>query len=411
MNKHRYILEPYKGMNTRYTCPSCKKREFTRYIDSQTGQYVNSKVGRCNRENNCSYHYTPKQYFEDNHIAFEKAPEREYKPNVVTPQRKPSFLSVEILKDSLNNHQPNNFIKFLLTLFGADITQALISRYFIGTHSHFGGAATVFWQIDSMGRVHTGKIMQYDAITGKRVKKPYDLVTWVHSLLKQPEFVLKQCLFGEHLLKDKTKPVAICESEKTAVIASVYFPNLIWLAVGGMEKLNAEICSPLLGRNVVLFPDINGFEKWSIKAKELSHLATFSVSDLLERKATDTQRQQGLDLADYLIKLDYKDFLKPEQPQQPAVEVHKVTPTMTPGKFQKENKPKRGNWKREIAELENYFKSHELPSGPVRVNPWTVITNVTLFVDSNLATIKFQNGNERYRPYLEQLKEFVLILN
>ena len=35
---------------------------------------------------------------------------------------------------------------------------------------------------------------------------------------------LKQCFFGEHLLREKTMPVAIVESEKTAIISSVYLP-------------------------------------------------------------------------------------------------------------------------------------------------------------------------------------------
>jgi len=56
--------------------------------------------------------------------------------------------------------------------------------------------------------------MLYSPTTGKRVKEPFNHITWVHKALKQPDFNLKQCLFGEHLLQDKTKPVAIVESEK-----------------------------------------------------------------------------------------------------------------------------------------------------------------------------------------------------
>ena len=31
----------------------------------------------------------------------------------------------------------------------------------------------------------------------------HSLVTWVHSELKLPDFTLRQCFFGEHLLADK----------------------------------------------------------------------------------------------------------------------------------------------------------------------------------------------------------------
>jgi hypothetical protein len=160
--------------------------------------------------------------------------------------------------------------------------------------------------------------MLYSPTTGKRVKNLELPVYWVHKALKQPEFELKQCLFGEHLLIDKCKPVAIVESEKTAIISSIYLPQFIWLAFGGIG-FNIDKCSILKGRTVTLFPDLSkpkegqptAFEKWSRKAKELSHLAIFTVSDLLERKATEAERKQGLDLADYLIKFNYKAFAQP----------------------------------------------------------------------------------------------------
>ena len=42
MQNHKYILEPYKGMNTRYRCPSCQQRDktFSLYIDTQTGEHI-----------------------------------------------------------------------------------------------------------------------------------------------------------------------------------------------------------------------------------------------------------------------------------------------------------------------------------------------------------------------------------
>ena len=312
MTEHKYILEPYKGMKTRYRCPSCQQsnKTFSLYIDTETGEHIHPTVGRCNRESNCGQHYTPKQYFQDNNISFDTP--KVYMHRTVTPQPKPiSFIPVEVFKASLKGHDTNHFVQFLINLFGVEVATELVSRYFIATSKHWNGA-TVFWQIDTRGKVRTGKIMLYSPTTGKRIKEPFNHINWVHKALKQPEFELKQCLFGEYLLIDKTKPVAIVESEKTAVIASVYLPQFIWVAVGSLTNLNAEKCSILKGRTVTLFPDLNGFEKWSSKAKELSHLAVFTVSDLLERKATEAEKNKGLDLADYLIKYDYKAFAIPE---------------------------------------------------------------------------------------------------
>ena len=419
MSEHRYILEPYKGMNTRYRCPSCQQRDktFSLYIDTETGEHLHPSVGRCNRESNCGHHYTPKQYFQDNNISFDTPQPKAYKPRPVTPQPKPvSFIPVEVFKASLKAHETNHFVQFLINLFGVEVASQLVSRYFIATSKHWNGA-TVFWQIDTQGKVRTGKIMLYSPTTGKRVKEPFNHINWVHKALKQPEFELKQCLFGEHLLIDKTKPVAIVESEKTAVIASVYLSQFIWVAVGSLTNLNAERCSILKGRTVTLFPDLNGFEKWSSKAKELSHLATFTVSDLLERKATEAERKQGFDLADYLVKFDYKAFALPEpeatEPHpavQPLVEVKPFEQPEPVYCFSKPEPPKPESWEQDITELENYFAGIALPTQPVRLNPYSTITNCSLFIESHFATVKANNGKRTFLPYLNRLQELKQVL-
>ena len=68
MNTYRFILEKYRGISTRYTCPQCgRKHTFTRYIDTENNNnYLSDNVGKCNRLDKCGYHYTPKQYFADN---------------------------------------------------------------------------------------------------------------------------------------------------------------------------------------------------------------------------------------------------------------------------------------------------------------------------------------------------------
>ena len=69
MNQYRYQLEKYRGRGSRYVCPKCRhKHSFTRYIDTYNNNniYINDDVGKCNRLDKCGYHYTPRQYFEDN---------------------------------------------------------------------------------------------------------------------------------------------------------------------------------------------------------------------------------------------------------------------------------------------------------------------------------------------------------
>ncbi len=431
MSEHRYILEPYKGMKTRYRCPGCNHRDktFSLYLDTQTGEHISPNVGRCSRESKCGYHYTPKQYFQDNDISFDKLQAKtHYIPKVFTPQQKPvSFIPVNLFKESLKDHKDNNFVKFLINLFGVGVVNELISKYFIGTSKYWPGS-TVFWQIDKQGHVRTGKIMLYNPSTGKRVKEPYKCINWVHTVLKLPEFELKQCLFGEHLLKDKTKPVAIVESEKTAIIASAYLPGFVWLAVGSLLNFTAEKCLVLAGQNVCLFPDLNGFDKWKIKAGQLSELmpgTSFIISDLLQSKASEADKLKGLDLADYLKRLDYKEFVnnsnktetsfynatKPAFPlseqgenSDPLKTIFKNSKPIPPEihfkPFRKEFAPV---W--DITELETHFSTIRLPIQPIRLNHCSIINNVKTFVDSHLEIIKHNNGNPTFLPYVTRLHE------
>ncbi len=310
MLNYRYQLEQYNGPATRFLCPKCKdtRKTFVQYIDKETGKHVNPLVGCCNRESKCGYHYPPREYFKDQNIE-----ENLFLHNypIASPEPKtPSFIPKDLMKKSLLNFDQNNFIKFLIKLFGIQIINGLIEKYCIGTSNHWHGA-TIFWQIDIEGKIRTGKIMLYNAVTGKRLKDTHNNIHWAHNTNGKTDFELQQCLFGEHLLHGNFKPIAIVESEKTAIIANIYMPQFIWLATGGLSNLTGEKCINLKGRSVTLFPDLNGFEKWNLKRKELSHKipgTCFKISKLLEKNATEKEREEGCDIADYLLKLDPKSF-------------------------------------------------------------------------------------------------------
>ena len=305
MNDYRYTLEPYNGMKTRYRCPNCNKTgAFTKYIDNQTAEHLNDAVGKCNRLAKCGYHYTPKQYFDDNNISFDTSINHKVTTRVKPkPKPKTSFINVEIMRKSTTSKCPNYFIDYLASIWDLETAFYLADKYNIGTSKHWQGA-TVFWQVDKNNNVRSGKIMLYNASNGKRVKEPYNHINWVHKALKLDSFNLEQCYFGEHLLnEDKSKPVAIVESEKTAIISSVYLPEFIWLACGSANNLNEAKTKVLKGRNVILFPDLKCFDLWNDKIKQFTSLATFRTSTLLKDKATETEKKQGLDLADYLINI------------------------------------------------------------------------------------------------------------
>ena len=294
MKKYRYSLDK---SNKKYICPECERKTFVLYIDNHTGSPLHSTVGKCDRADNCGYHYPPKQYFTDNRISFDskKGHVPHQKP---LPKPQPSFIDIELLKKSLSNYEKNQFVQWLVGIVGEKRASEAIGRYFVGTAQNGG---TCFWQIDRQGRIRTGKIIVYDK-EGHRRKDITPPVQWVHKALKLPDFNLSQCLFGEHLLHDATKKVAIVESEKTAIIASTYLPDMIWLACGGCGNLSLKLCESLKGRKVILYPDTGKFNEWNEKAKALSAMCNVSVSSLIEVKAADEERKAGFDIADYLVR-------------------------------------------------------------------------------------------------------------
>ena len=107
-------------------------------------------------------------------------------------QKVPSFIDNAIMQRTFQNYSQNNLFLYLSTHFGEQSAMRLMKTYNVGSARKWGNS-TVFWQVDISGRVHTGKIMQYDAETGKRIKEPYARVSWVHTELNLPDFTLDQC--------------------------------------------------------------------------------------------------------------------------------------------------------------------------------------------------------------------------
>ncbi len=356
MSTHRFILEPYKGVSTRHICPNChRQRCFSKYIDTEKQIRFPDYVGRCDHEQKCGYHFTPRDYFEQNPSEKEKFAENSFGSYTPIKEVKPvaiSYMDLDIVNQSLRGYSANKLFQFLSAQFGEAETLNLMKRYKVGTSKYWDGA-TVFWQTDNQSKVRTGKIMLYNSETGKRIKEPYNHVTWVHSVLHKDDYNLKQCFFGEHLLsEDKSRPVALVESEKTAIIASYYLPQFLWIASGGKngcfnvnslsvlagrrvvlfpdlgsEKtaiiasyylpqflwiasggkngcFNVNSLSVLAGRRVVLFPDLGATDYWQSKISLMKSCGIeVQMFDYLEANATEDERKESYDIADYLLKV------------------------------------------------------------------------------------------------------------
>lgn len=344
MTAYRYQFKKYKRPSDRLTCPSCdQKRTFTPYVDTTTGEELPPQYGKCERVNNCGYSLNPYSDGYAKAITEQERGERpqDWKPQQVKrptppPPKPPVFIPNEVKVASLKAYGQNNFVKYLHRLFDASDVEAVVSRYQIGTSGRWEGAS-VFWLIDIDNNVRAGQIKCFDE-TGHTIKdlladgERKSRTTWVHSVLKYKKPVPMwlesyqnqenkvSCLFGEHLLESEpTKAVCLVEAPKTAVIASLYFPQFNWLAVMALTHLTAERCKALEGKKVILWPDLNGYELWQRKSNELS-AGRWIVSDFLEKLATDEERKNGLDLADFLPRIYYKDFRLgfPHQWNEPA---------------------------------------------------------------------------------------------
>ena len=288
----------------KHKCPQCKKNKLVLYVDNETGYYLSFNVGRCDREINCGYHFTPKSYFKNKN--------KTYNPYINNVQSEKiietSYHTFKEFNESLTNYDKNNFVQFLYSKFDSDKVAKLLDKYKIGTaqNKYYG---TIFWQVDLNERIKSGKVIWYDEF-GKRTK----YVNWVHSInLKKnkiQEFNLNQCFFGEHLLKTTDKVIAIVESEKTACIMSMLFDKYLWLASGSLNGLNTKKIQVLKNRKIMLYPDLgidglNGspFSIWNTKCEQFKTLGfDIDISNLLESKGTKYERENGFDIADYFLR-------------------------------------------------------------------------------------------------------------
>jgi len=255
-----------------------------------------------------------KQYIGSDTLTGRRLYKNRVRPSIVAPLKPPaSYHDQQLVDSTIGHYERNNFAIYLSRLLGTPVANDLLALFQVGTwYDNFSvsahwGFCDVFWQIDEQGQVHAGKIMYHSRATGKRFKDKNtdapDRPMWVHEILSMHDFNLEQCLFGLHQLANQpsSKPIAVVESEKTAIIATAFEPGFIWLACGGLGNLTVDKCKPLAGRSITLFPDLGGYQRWNVKAEELRRMGyTVRVSSVLEGRASTLDRHAGLDIADYL---------------------------------------------------------------------------------------------------------------
>lgn len=345
------------------------------------------------------------------------------------PQPDPVYFDVETFKQTLqpDRYQHNTFIQNLLlqsekdtTPFAANDVFDAINMYQLGTVTRGDMAGSItFPFIDIQGNVRTIQVKQFDA-NNKSAKdiNPNKLDKVIISNLKKenravPEWLTKYieygdecgyftCLFGEHLLsKYPDKPIALVEAPKTAIYCTLYFKNstiplykdCIWLAVYNKSSFSFKKATVLQGRFVYVFPDLSKdgstFKDWETKAKNYeSQLpgTRFIMVDLLEKTASQEQKTNASDIADFLMQMDWNHTHEPPPPPKPE------PPRHTPQQ-------------QSIIPFEAYIESLHFENGMLMTDGYPASWDITNIDDR---TKKFVHECQHNPSLLEMTKRFNL---
>lgn len=315
-----FILERYRpGGGNRYTCPFCgQKKCFARYIDVQTGEYVDETCGKCDHENSCPVvHYPPREFFKDHPECSRQNSWEPYVANgrksVLSNAKKPApYLPVDVAQtDFFDPHwaemaagRKSTFRTWFESLpFAPELIQQVLADYYVGatqrdtvTAGINYGPAAVFWMIDEQQRVHDAKLIAYTR-DGHRVQGWGNSMRSICEKAKTgPQLAqTEKVLFGLHLTtRYPEKTIGIVESEKSALVCALKYPEYLWLATGGCGNLQASKLRPLMDRRLVIYPDSGEFQKWTKCMADSGH-RQYTVVEMLEDFKPNT------DIADVIL--------------------------------------------------------------------------------------------------------------
>lgn len=308
----RWVLD-HRKPRKKHECPKCHaKKHFTRYVDAVTGQEAGDIYGICDNTIKCGYKMYPTSDLlpggtsvlvdsKDMMSEFLFDREDDY-ASCIPPER---------VLEYMKNYESNKLYQYLITLFDEHRVMSAMWKYRIGTMDYYSWkGCMIFWQIDRDYVVRTGKIMEYNSSTGKRVKgndssdgTPH--VTFFHCR-EYPDYNLQQCLFGEHLLNEypTNLEVNIVEAEKTALACSIKNPKKIYLSVGGIQNIRERTMRVLADRRIVFHPDKGkAYNTWKKKVEDQLIGYDTHISSFLEK----TDLDEGQDLADYIFREQLKN--------------------------------------------------------------------------------------------------------
>lgn len=426
MSQYPYKFDP---SSKKFICPNCHKKRFVRYIFKNTGEYLPGIYGKCDRlscedlpENNpYKSDFLKEKKYTTNRLA-------ELRPKLDTKPSKRIYIPDSVLKKSMQSFYLSGFYvnlkKNIKYPFPEEKLNPVFEMYCLGVikQDYLKGALTIPFinyeqrscaiQVKSFDTTnHTLKTNYVHSMLEWNLKqKNKDLPAWLKNYSEMEGKI--NCLFGEHLLKDfKNNPIALVEAPKTAIYGTLYFglpetpSDLVWLAVYNLSSFKLKKCKVLEGRDILLFPDLSkeskAFSLWSDKAKRFEKQlknTTFKVYNYLELVASEEEKGKGLDLADYLIQRDWKEF----DDKLYDYEYQKREWNLLISSLDKKEEPTLVSPK-EVEELESFFKSLETSKKNIVLGRGEIVVDVKKMIGSHLSLLKFEKGKTAL-PFLDRLR-------
>lgn len=262
-NTYKYSLRPHRN-GGKEICPMCGKKSFVPYIYNDTDEMIDPTCGRCDHEQSCGYHLTPAEFFKSNPDMKLTAWNEAYSK----PQ--PSIINFCVLdewkaRQTADEAMQCDFAQGLAKFFDTDLVSQAISRYQVQSIGY--NRNTAFPCISKEEDVTDVMVLGYGMdlhrnevcyhFYGDNDRKAQLKEHYPYGYTYAP------CYFGEHLLgENPEKNVGLVESQKTAVICSLIFPEIVWLASCGCGNFSVTKSNVLKDRRVFAYPDKGSTDKW-----------------------------------------------------------------------------------------------------------------------------------------------------
>jgi hypothetical protein len=213
-------------------------------------------------------------------------------PRPIQPRREVCYVTPQQVEAAQAHAHETGLYDYLCREYERTEVDRVVKAYRLGgskfADKHTGGRAISFPYINRAGKCVDCHLMKYDPTTGSSKQSNGSRLpnSWAIAELSETECAsckpnenrqqhkncpnrescprlprrAEWCNFGDHLLTERpTAPIGIVESEKSAVIMSLTYPEQIWIAVQGKQNLNAKRFEAYRGRAVTIYPDRDGY--------------------------------------------------------------------------------------------------------------------------------------------------------